>query len=579
MKKDPKDLTLYSHRQIRRHSALRKSLLRHLTHSILLEDPFPLLDNSYNLAYIRKRAAEDILCSALEDNANWIAVALEAKSCDKYCPSYLWHKQGFCFPFHSYESYLVYCACLLEEFSSGPFVISRCALHSEIYFRVILHLYRRFVSPSIDRNPFFASHKHSVSKRNLKRSCMKPVQSYFQYILNREVLVKNSLYERGGSLGKDWVSICAPRLCSHIRPRVTLHDHEDLVASLKFLPAPSSSTTILCTFALDDKIRLFRGSHCSTIVSGPLQQTGGTVISQSSMNRVGQVAACSLRSELDIFDMEVGERVASMFAPSSLIVPKGRIEWYAITSSWNGFIATGGNYGVAALWDSRVSQPVEFFQTNKKPEEQKIRSVAIDPTETLLGAACGRTIYIWDIRNSFSILKTVTSSLHSQAPIDHILFDPFHSFKLYAGYRDGGIHCLNILKDKKPLEKIFKQHEAPIVANRPVSVNFDASPDGRHLFGLSRFGKVAVYDVLGDTPLKTVRNHSLGGTAQSQHVIGASDSSSSTYSQRRPSFLGTLGDESSEFLRIATAHNLNSGSDILFATASTSLDVTLWGMK
>lgn len=200
-----------------------------------------------------------------------------------------------------------------------------------------------------------------------------------------------------GRLGKDFVSICTRHICSHIKPRITLHEHEDLVASLKFFPSSSSATPILCTFALDDKIRLFQGAHCRTVVAGPVQQTGGTVISSNaSSSRVGQVAACSLRAELDIYDMEVGERVTCMFAPSSLIVPKGRIEWYTITSSsWSGLITTGGNYGVVALWDSRVSHPVEFFQANTKSEEQKIRSVAIDPTETLLAAAYGRTISIW----------------------------------------------------------------------------------------------------------------------------------------------------------------------------------------
>ncbi|GJD06345.1 hypothetical protein Gasu2_07700 [Galdieria sulphuraria] len=549
MKEDHKNLTLYSHRQIRKRSVFRKSLLRYLACCIFLNDPYPLLDNSYNFAYLTKRAAEDVLCSALEDNANWVIETLEhllpeKNPCDRLCPNHLWHKQGICRHFDSHDWYLVYSACLLEKFFSEPFVILRCALHSEIYFRLFLPLSRHFISPTIDQISFSALSKHTTTKKTAKKSFMNPVQSYFEYILSREVLVKKSLCKRGRRLVKDWVSICAPHLCSHIRPRITLHEHEDLVASLKFLPSPSSSTPILCTFALDDKIRLFRGAHCSLVVAGPLQQTGGTVISQgSTTHRVGQVAACSLRSELDIFDMEVGERVSSMFAPSSLIVPKGRIEWYTITSSWNGFIATG-----------------EFFQTS---------------------AACGRTIYIWDIRNSFSIFKTVTSSSHSQGPIDHILFDPLDSFKLYAGYRDGSIHSLNILKNNKPLEKIFKEHEAPSVANRPVSVNFDASPDGRHLFGLSRFGKVAVYDVLGDASIesKTIRNHSLGSTSSSQSVTISSSLETPVRRTRTASFLGTLGDESSELLRIATAQNLNSGSDILFATASTSLDVTLWGMK
>lgn len=182
------------------------------------------------------------------------------------------------------------------------------------------------------------------------------------------------------------------------------------------------------------------------------------------------------------------------------------------------------------------------------------------------------------------MVKSITSSSPAQGPIDHILFDPLFSFTLYAGYRDGSIHSMNLFEDNKPLEKIFKQHEAPSVANRPVSVNFDASPDGRHLFSLARFGKVGVYDAFGNAPveLKTESSPSPVDTASSHTMTSPMVSipgARSNHKRRISSFLGTLGDEPSELVRIATGNNLSSGADILLATASTSLDVTLWGVQ
>lgn len=560
MKQHHNCFILYLHREIPKHFIFKKGSLRNTALVVCLKDqPYPTLNSSYYLVCITKKTTKEKLCCVLVYRVSSAFKALERKSVNQLCQNYRWHEKGFCFQSLSHDLYFRYFAQLLEDFSGGGFQ-PVCSLPLEKYFR-----FRHFRHSSL---PWFSvdipsSRKKSAFQKNVNILRMKPSPSCLDYVLKRQVFVGNRSLQ-SVSLRNDLVSICAPLVCSRIEPRFILHDHDDLVASLKFIP----SSHLLCSFALDDKIRVFQGAHCHSVLSGPLQQTGGTIVSDE------QVAACSLRAELGIFDIRRGERISSMFAPSSLILPKGRIEWYTITSSWNSFIATGGNYGVVALWDSRASLPVEFFQANMKPEEQKIRSVAIDPTETLLSAACGRTVHIWDIRRSISILKTIP--LSSQGPIDHILFDPLSSFKLYAGHRDGSIHSLNILKENKPIEKIFNEHEAPSVANRPVSVNFDISPDGRHLFGLAHFGKVAIYDVFGDTPNTDSRSFNQSSAALSTSPTGE-------YSTKRrrkiSSFLGTLGDASSELVRIATAHNLSCASDILFATASTSLDVTLWGMK
>eukprot|EP00871_Galdieria_phlegrea_P004904 jgi/Galph1/5414/GphlegSOOS_G4030.1 len=562
---------------------IKKTVLRYLVNqNRVFQGSYYPSSQLLELPNIAQRAAKDILLSVFgSEYSN--RPEIQILSCDdelvqkelvnkvvEYCTGVLSHSSG---PYGVFSN---------SDTISDLEVCTNRFLENYYGWRdleayLTYHFVRKLVPLSIHKAPIPTKEVRTDLHNN--NQSMKPLKSHLHYALDRQIVVTSSLCERRKSRRNDPFNVLSSSICTHIQPKATLTNHEDLVASLKFVPFVDTIDPILCTFSLDDKVRIFSGSYCRSTFAGPVQQTGGTTV--ESEGKCHQIAACSLRGEVCLFDIEMGHTVASISTPLNYSRfgrenIANRVEWYAITSS-KGNIATGGNHGVVALWDPQISQPVEYFRINRKSEEPKIRSVAMDPSCSLVAAASGKLVYIWDIRFSMSPLVVLKSPASSQGPIDHILFEPLSSHHhMFAGYRDGSIHRLKIFDNLPRNTRVFHNHVVPKVGERPVSVNFDTTPNGRNIVGLASGGKVAVYDVLGSFPDSSRQLLSPIATRKSGLIA-----SSMIFGERRktPAFLGTFGGGSSEVLRVAVANNLNYGGDILFATTSTLLDVTLWGMK
>lgn len=201
----------------------------------------------------------------------------------------------------------------------------------------------------------------------------------------------------------------------------------------------------------------------------------------------GFVAAGSLSGAIKIWDLENGNREVATFTGHS-----DSISTIALSPDGK-WLASGSLDQTVKLWDLATGKLSRTFTGHTG----EVLSVAFSPdSQTLASGSADQTLRLWDLTKPDALPKTV---LDGEGKVFSIAFSP--TGEAYAVGTERGTHIFGWGT------AVNSVRQMPMQTETIYSVSFSA--DGKTLAAAGRDRAVHLYNVLGQTELKTLRAHTL----------------------------------------------------------------------